>query len=180
MNRKEVIQFIREVELLRGLEQEEFKALSNCLVEKHYPRDALLFRENESRKDIFIIYTGEVVLYKMAALGQEKRLAHFSAGDFLGEGSWADDSPHSTSARALEILGYKKGEYHHCHPNNHVNLSQSTNDVYPTAVKIALINSNKKLLVVLLELISSIRHKAEEFSAVIKMGRTQLQDAGKS
>lgn len=344
MNRKEAIQFIRGVELFRGLEEEEFIALSRCLVEKHYSRDTLLFRENEPRKDIFIIYRGEVVLYKTTTLGQEKRLAHFGIGDFLGEGSWADDSPHSTSARALEpttvyiinkeffqenaatsitifsniariisrrlrhannravhsaaqyesgktrlehdllgdrevpneyyygiqtlralenfnisgiplnffpelvealasvklaaaranfdlgllekklfnaieracldimngryqfhfvvdmiqggagtstnmnanevianraleIMGYNKGDYQYCHPNNHVNLSQSTNDVYPTAVKIALINSNKKLILVLRELIHSIRQKAGAFSSVIKMGRTQLQDA---
>ena len=79
--------------------------------------------------------------------------------------------------KALEILGYNKGEYEHCHPNNHVNLSQSTNDAYPTAVKIALLKSNKKLVKVLLDLISSFRDKAEEFSEVIKLGRTQLQDA---
>jgi aspartate ammonia-lyase len=79
--------------------------------------------------------------------------------------------------RALEILGYEKGEYKYCHPNNHVNLSQSTNDAYPTAVKIALINSKKKLVEVLQELIQSFRSKANEFSHIIKMGRTQLQDA---
>jgi aspartate ammonia-lyase len=79
--------------------------------------------------------------------------------------------------RALEILGHEKGEYNYCHPNNHVNLSQSTNDAYPTAVKIALINSNKKLVEVLQELIKSFRYKAKEFSHIIKMGRTQLQDA---
>ncbi len=79
--------------------------------------------------------------------------------------------------RALEILGYEKGEYEYCHPNNHVNLSQSTNDAYPTAVKIALYNANKKLIEVLKELINSFRNKAEEFSHVVKMGRTQLQDA---
>jgi len=67
--------------------------------------------------------------------------------------------------------------YNHCHPNNHVNLSQSTNDAYPTAVKIALINSNKKLIEVLQDLIESFHNKAKEFSHVIKMGRTQLQDA---
>ncbi|MHC1702293.1 MAG: aspartate ammonia-lyase [Tenuifilaceae bacterium] len=78
--------------------------------------------------------------------------------------------------RATEIMGYEKGEYH-CHPNNHVNLSQSTNDAYPTAVKIALINSNKKLVLVLETLIESFRNKALEFAHVIKMGRTQLQDA---
>jgi aspartate ammonia-lyase len=79
--------------------------------------------------------------------------------------------------RALEILGYEKGEYKYCHPNNHVNLSQSTNDAYPTAIKIALINSNKKLIDVLNLLIKAMRKKADEFSEVIKMGRTQLQDA---
>ncbi|HPI45994.1 MAG TPA: aspartate ammonia-lyase, partial [Tenuifilaceae bacterium] len=79
--------------------------------------------------------------------------------------------------RALEIMGYSKGEYKHCHPLNHVNLSQSTNDAYPTAVKIAIYNSNIKLVKVLELLIESFRHKAKEFAHVIKMGRTQLQDA---
>lgn len=344
MNSKEKKTFIKEVELFKGLENDEFEALSQCLEEKHYPQDTLLFKENESRQEIFIIFTGEVVLYKLTASGQEKRLAHFSSGDFLGEGSWASDTPHSTSARtlentvvlmikkefflengstsikifsniarvisrrlrhansrvvnssaqyesgktrkehdllgerqvpneyfygiqtmralenfnisgvslnffpelidalssvklaaaranfdlglldqgvfkaieracieikngryqyhfvvdmiqggagtstnmnanevianrSLEIMGYEKGEYQYCHPNNHVNLSQSTNDTYPTAIKIALINSNKKLVVVLNELIIALQQKANEFSNVIKMGRTQLQDA---
>ncbi|HBI81460.1 MAG TPA: aspartate ammonia-lyase [Bacteroidales bacterium] len=79
--------------------------------------------------------------------------------------------------RALEILGYSKGQYQYCHPLNHVNMSQSTNDAYPTAVKIALINSNKKLVRVLETLIESLRSKAAEFAHVIKIGRTQLQDA---
>ncbi len=79
--------------------------------------------------------------------------------------------------RALEILGHDRGQYEFCHPNNHVNLSQSTNDAYPTAIKIALIRSNEKLIEVLVELIASFKTKAVEFSHVIKMGRTQLQDA---
>lgn len=79
--------------------------------------------------------------------------------------------------RALEIMGYELGDYQNCHPNNHVNLSQSTNDAYPTALEIALIYSNQKLVNVLKELILSFRRKANEFSKVIKMGRTQLQDA---
>lgn len=79
--------------------------------------------------------------------------------------------------RALELLGYEKGDYKYCHPNNHVNLSQSTNDAYPTSVKIAIINSNKKLVEVLKSLIVSFHKKAKEFSSIIKMGRTQLQDA---
>jgi aspartate ammonia-lyase len=79
--------------------------------------------------------------------------------------------------RALEILGYEKGEYKYCHPNNHVNLSQSTNDAYPTAVKIALIKANESLIKVLKNLIDSFRLKGVDFSHIIKMGRTQLQDA---
>ena len=79
--------------------------------------------------------------------------------------------------RGLEILGFEKGDYQHCHPNNHVNLSQSTNDAYPTAIKIALINSNKKLVEVLERLIEGFRNKEKEFDHIIKMGRTQLQDA---
>jgi aspartate ammonia-lyase len=79
--------------------------------------------------------------------------------------------------RALEIMGYEKGAYRHCHPNNHVNLSQSTNDAYPTAAKIALVKSNEKLVKVLESLIGSFREKENEFAAILKMGRTQLQDA---
>ncbi|PKP48790.1 MAG: aspartate ammonia-lyase [Bacteroidetes bacterium HGW-Bacteroidetes-1] len=79
--------------------------------------------------------------------------------------------------RALEIMGKEKGQYEFCHPNNHVNLSQSTNDAYPTAIKIALIKANEKLVDVLQDLIKVLHKKAKEFSKVIKMGRTQLQDA---
>jgi aspartate ammonia-lyase len=79
--------------------------------------------------------------------------------------------------RALELLGRQRGEYQFCHPNNHVNLSQSTNDAYPTAIKVAIIHRNEKLLTALQTLIDAFRTKAGEFSHVIKLGRTQLQDA---
>jgi aspartate ammonia-lyase len=79
--------------------------------------------------------------------------------------------------RALEIMGFEKGDYDHCHPNNHVNLSQSTNDAYPTGIKIGLILKNEDLVENLKELIASFRAKGEEFKEVLKMGRTQLQDA---
>jgi len=55
--------------------------------------------------------------------------------------------------RALEIMGYQRGEYEFCHPNNHINLSQSTNDVYPSALKIALIYKSQNLIGILKELI---------------------------
>ncbi len=79
--------------------------------------------------------------------------------------------------RALEILGFEKGDYVHCHPNNHVNLSQSTNDAYPTALKIALYRSIVELQKSWVKIIDALREKGKEFAQVIKMGRTQLQDA---
>ncbi len=340
----QTLSFLRKIELFRNLNDEEFKELAHSVREKQYGTGDLVFRENGPREDIFIIYEGEIELFKSNPFGTELRLTVFGKGDFLGEGSWAHDSPHSTSARALqpsrllsvnsaffnksadttlkifsnitrimsrrmrninsrminpaaqyesgktrrehdllgdrevpfevyygiqtlralenfnisgmslslfpaliealamvkeaaaeanfelglldpeirdaivaacrelkngmyhnhfvvdmiqggagtstnmnanevianralEIMGHEKGEYQYCHPNNHVNLSQSTNDAYPTAVLIALINSNKKLVVVLQTLIESFRKKAKEFSGIIKMGRTQLQDA---
>ena len=344
MQKQKIIAFIRNIELLKGLNDQELDVLADYLDEQTYEKGQLLFEENGPRRDIFIIYRGEVELFKTRRFGAETRLSHFNVGDFLGEGSWAEDTPHSTSARALcktvvfsirkhyfddnpraafkifsniarvisrrmrhannrmlnvaaqyesgqtrrehdllgernvpneylygiqtlraaenfnisgvslnfypdliralamvklaaaranqdlgllekslgdaiiracneivngkyhlhfivdmiqggagtstnmnanevianralEILGYERGDYRHCHPNNHVNLSQSTNDAYPTAVKMALINSNRTLLATLKQLISALRKKGEGFQQVIKMGRTQLQDA---
>jgi aspartate ammonia-lyase len=79
--------------------------------------------------------------------------------------------------RGLEILGYKKGEYDHLHPNDHVNCSQSTNDAYPTAIKLAVLLSLKDLLGAMDELKAALEAKAEAFSDVLKMGRTENQDA---
>ncbi|MCD6346742.1 MAG: aspartate ammonia-lyase, partial [Bacteroidales bacterium] len=323
---------------------EELLVLSEHIVEETYASNELLFEENGERKDLFLIYDGEVELFKKNIYNEEKRLSYFKKGDFLGEGSWANNSKHSTSARAtettrvlsvkkdyfiqngsatlkimgtiaqvisrrmrhtnnrmvnaaaqyeagetrvehdllgernvpkgayygiqsmrgmenfnisgvslnfypvlvtslamvkkaaakanrelglldeelaraiimacteiqkgkymyhfvvdmiqggagtstnmnanevianraLEIMGKEKGQYEFCHPNNHVNLSQSTNDAYPTAVKIALYNNNQTLIKTLKQLIESFKAKGEEFADVIKMGRTQLQDA---
>jgi aspartate ammonia-lyase len=79
--------------------------------------------------------------------------------------------------RALEILGRKKGEYQVVHPNNHVNCSQSTNDVYPTAFRLALHRLLGKLAEQAGYLKESFAAKGVEFADVVKMGRTQLQDA---
>jgi len=79
--------------------------------------------------------------------------------------------------RALELLGKDRGDYTQVHPNNHVNLSQSTNDVYPTAVKIALHRAIEGLRTAMSELATAFLTKGEEFNPFIKMGRTQLQDA---
>ncbi len=340
--------FIAGIELFSDLDAEEISLISSRFETKVYEQNEMLFSENTPREYMFIIFDGEVELFRRTPFGKEKRISIFSKWDFLGEGLLMDDSPHFMSGRAtlrttafvisrasldevfainsdiavkttsrvarvisrrmrqttthvvnvavqyesgrtrlehdllgdrevpaeryygvqtlraienftisgvplsffpaliealamvkmaaakanfdlgllsrpiteaivqasqdiingrlhghfavdmiqggagtstnmnanevianraLEILGYDKGEYKYCHPNNHVNLSQSTNDAYPTAVKIALLKSNIIFIEVLRELIDSMRLKAKEFANVLKMGRTQLQDA---
>lgn len=77
----------------------------------------------------------------------------------------------------LEHLGHPKGDYDHLHPNNHVNLSQSTNDAYPTAFRIAIYLKIDAFADALAQLQQAFYEKGKEFSQVLKMGRTQLQDA---
>lgn len=79
--------------------------------------------------------------------------------------------------RGLEIMGHNKGEYQYLHPNDHVNCSQSTNDTYPTAIKLAVLLSKKNLVRAMEELRYALERKAEEFKDVLKMGRTENQDA---
>jgi len=348
MSTTDIKEFIKNVELFSEFNEDELNLVAGKMRIEEIKKDSILFSENNPRKEVFIIYDGEVELFKRTPFGQEKRLSFFSKYDFLGEGSLIDDSPHSTSARtllktkvilidkieltnllskngemavklystisrvisrrmkrtnsnvvsigdqyesgrtrkehdllgernvpyeryygvqtlralenfnisgqsintfpnfvaalgivkmaaakanhdlgilskpvadaiveacseiingklhtnfvvdmiqggagtstnmnanevianrALQLLGKEKGDYKYCHPNNHVNLSQSTNDAYPTAVKIAIIKSNERLIFVLKELIESFLNKSKEFAHIIKMGRTQLQDA---
>lgn len=343
-----VKEFLKKIELFQDLNDDELNSVTDKLEVKTFQKDHIIFAENTTRKNLYLLQEGEVELFKKTPFGDEKRLTFFSKYDFFAEGSLLDDSPHSTSARttlettclllhkdkflslmkdessiagkilgriahvvsrrmrqantrlinvaaqyqsgrtrkehdligdrdvpfeyyygvqtlralenfnisgvplnfyptliealalvklaaahanydlgliskpitdaisqacheiingrfhthfvvdmiqggagtstnmnanevianrALEILGYEKGEYKYCHPNNHVNLSQSTNDAYPTSVKLALYKANIKLTSILQDLIDSFRTKAGEFSHVIKMGRTQLQDA---
>ncbi|AFU16757.1 Aspartate ammonia-lyase [Bacillus thuringiensis MC28] len=79
--------------------------------------------------------------------------------------------------RALERMGYKKGEYAKISPNTHVNMAQSTNDAFPTGIHIATLMMLEELLITMEELHAAFRTKAKEFDHVIKMGRTHLQDA---
>ncbi len=79
--------------------------------------------------------------------------------------------------RALEIMGHKRGEYQYCSPNDHVNCAQSTNDAYPTAIHLGLYATHLRLVPVLERLIAAFGKKGKEFANIIKMGRTQLQDA---
>jgi len=79
--------------------------------------------------------------------------------------------------RALELMGHRKGEYKFCDPHDHVNASQSTNDAYPTALHVAMALGNVRLVAAINALIEAFLAKGREFSAIVKMGRTQLQDA---
>ncbi len=79
--------------------------------------------------------------------------------------------------RCLELMGHPKGDYANFHPIDHVNRSQSTNDVYPTAIKLAMVFSLKSLLDEHRLLIDSFTAKGQEFSQILKVGRTQMQDA---
>jgi aspartate ammonia-lyase len=79
--------------------------------------------------------------------------------------------------RALELIGHQKGEYRYCDPHDHVNASQSTNDAYPTALHVGMALGNMRLVDEMNRLIAAFRAKALEFAPILKMGRTQLQDA---
>jgi aspartate ammonia-lyase len=348
MDKSKILEFVKGVSLFDSLNANEIEQLAVHMESKNYKKGSYLFKEGSARDSVYIIYEGEVELFKRTPFGEEKRLSFFRKFDFLGEGSLMENSPHSSTARtmtevtaltlskdvlidifsregelaakvykylakliarrmdhanshlvnigtqyssgrsrtehdllgdrevpaeayygvqtlramenfnisgvtisfypvfvqslaivkmaaakanhelglldkkltdaivkacdevikgkfhknfavdmiqggagtstnmaanevianrALEILGHKKGEYQYCHPNNHVNLSQSTNDAYPTSVKIALMLNNVRFIEVLKDLIASFREKARDFRDVIKMGRTQLQDA---
>src|SRR6187402_66644 len=79
--------------------------------------------------------------------------------------------------RALELMGHKKGEYKYCDPHDHVNGSQSTNDAYPSSLHVGMALGNQRLVAAMNQLIEAFRAKSREFASILKMGRTQLQDA---
>lgn len=127
-------------------------------------------------------------------LEHDKAQAMIQAAREIVNGEWGDQFPldalqggagTSTNMnmnevianRALEIMGFAKGEYHEIHPVNHVNLNQSTNDVYPTALKVAAIWLLRDLSEACALLQESLQEKEQDFSAVIKVGRTEMQDA---
>jgi len=79
--------------------------------------------------------------------------------------------------RALEIMGHRRGEYQYCSPNDHVNCAQSTNDAYPTAIHLGMYTSHLRFIEHFNRLIDAFAAKGREFADIIKMGRTQLEDA---
>lgn len=132
--------------------------------------------------------------YDLKKLDEKRCNWIVAACDELIEGKWHDHFPvdmiqggagTSTNMnvnevianRALELAGHKKAEHDFIHPNIHVNLSQSTNDVYPTAIRVALLQKLPRLVKAMEDICEELGKKSEEFNDVIKMGRTQLQDA---
>lgn len=132
--------------------------------------------------------------YEVGMIDLQQRDAICTACDELLEGKYHDQFPidmiqggagTSTNMcanevianRALELMGHQRGEYKYCSPNDIVNASQSTNDAYPCSIHLAMVLEHEEFLPHLVEMIGALEKKAEEFKDVIKMGRTQLQDA---
>ena len=114
MQQKIIIDFIKNIDLFIGMDEDELSALCGSIEESSFQAGTMLFEENGPRRDIFIIYKGQIELFKRTESGQEKRLATFTAGDFIGEGSLDDNTPHSTSARAVvktKVLTLKKSYF---------------------------------------------------------------------
>jgi len=132
--------------------------------------------------------------YELELLERDKAEALITAADEVAEGKWNDKfkldalqggAGTSTNMminefianRALEISGRKKGDYNYIHPNDDVNLGQSTNDVYPTALRAAVLELLKELTDRTADLQEALQEKEKQFADIIKLGRTQLQDA---
>ena len=121
----------------------------------------------------------DVVVRAAAEIRSGRHHEHFMV-DMIQGGAGTSTNMNANEVianRALELSNHARGDYAFVHPNNHVNLSQSTNDVYPTAVKIALHTAIEQLRTAMRELANAFLAKGTEFAPFIKMGRTQLQDA---
>lgn len=108
-----------------------------------------------------------------------KHIEHFPI-DMMqgGAGTSANMNANEVIAnRALEIMGKQHGEYQYCHPNDHVNMAQSTNDAYPVAMHFGVYMMHQEAMAALDRLVKAFEEKSREFAGYIKMGRTQLQDA---
>ncbi len=175
-------EFYYGIQTLRALENFPISGISLT----HYPNiiealAAIKMAASRANHDLGLLSKpiNDAIVQACGEIMQGKFHTHFVV-DMIQGGAGTSTNMNANEVianRALEILGYEKGDYQNCHPNNHVNLSQSTNDAYPSAMKVALINANHALVKVLRQFEVALRKKAEEFAHILKMGRTQLQDA---
>ncbi|MFC4777383.1 aspartate ammonia-lyase [Paenibacillus sp. GCM10023252] len=122
---------------------------------------------------------GQFIIQAADEIKQGRHLEHFIVDSIQGGAGTSINMNMNEvlTNRALEIMGENKGDYFYCNPNNDVNMSQSTNDTIPTALRLAAYRLTQSLLVVMEDFQKSLYAKALEFDDVIKMGRTHLQDA---
>jgi aspartate ammonia-lyase len=126
---------------------------------------------NKKRADAICRAAGEII---RGGLRGEFIVDAFQAGAGTSHNMNANEV---IANRAIELLGGRPGSYSIVHPNDHVNMSQSTNDVVPTALRVAALLTSGSLLAAAEGLEKTLRRKSKEFSGVIKSGRTHLQDA---
>ena len=188
------------------MNKDNFRIESDLLGQKQVPEEALYGVQTARAMENFHIsghllssyphfIRGMAITKKAAAMAnvevgmitQEQGEAIVWACDQLIEGKHHDQFPidmiqggagtSTNMAAALERMGYKRGEYQYCSPNDVVNASQSTNDAYPCAIHMALALEHLEFMPHLQQMIDALDRKSEEFKHVVKMGRTQLQDA---
>ena len=129
---------------------------------------------NQFSKEILVAIEGACKELIEGKLHDQFRLDVFQGGAGTSTNMNANEV---IANRALELMGHKKGEYQYCDPHDHVNASQSTNDAYPTALHLGMALGNIRLVAAINDLIGAFRAKGREFGTILKMGRTQLQDA---
>jgi len=178
----------------KKIPQEAYFGIQTFRAVENFPISGLMPKRNFVDATVQIKKAAALVNKKLGVLKPEIAEAIVSAADEILEGAlreWfvvdvyqagAGTSHHMNvneviANRAIEILGGEKGNYQIVHPNDHVNMSQSTNDVVPTAIRIAGIQVSKELISELKKLESTLRKKAKAFDHIIKSGRTHLQDA---
>ena len=170
------IQTLRAMEnfAISGVELREFPTLIAAIA-------AVKEAAAESNRDLSLLdpRLADAIVAACRELRAGKHHEHFRV-DMIQGGAGTSTNMNANEVianRALEILGYPRGSYEVISPNSHINLSQSTNDVYPTAVKLAMHSSIEQLRSAMGALAGAFLVKGEEFAPYVKMGRTQLQDA---
>src|SRR6187549_1535400 len=170
------IQTLRAMEnfAITGVELQEFPTLIAALA-------AVKEAAAEANRDLGLLEPrlADAIVAACREIREGRHHEHFRV-DMIQGGAGTSTNMNGNEVianRALEILGFPRGSYDILSPNSHVNLSQSTNDVYPTAIKLAMHSSIDQLRGAMGALAGAFLLKGEEFSPYLKMGRTQLQDA---